>query len=160
MDAVGLDEFRALFRSVPSAVAVVATRADDHVHATTVSAFSSLSAEPPLVMMALERSSDLLAALRGSRSFGLNVLAVGQEELALRCAAKGREKLPPEAWDPQAPQPRLPDAAAWCECSVTDLLEGGDHIIVVALVNSSQRSDRGPLVYQDHAFHALSSVER
>ena len=59
---VALDDFRETLSHVPSPVTIVTTLAEGRAHATTVSAFTSLSAEPPLVLVALDRKSDLLDA--------------------------------------------------------------------------------------------------
>jgi len=73
--------------------------ADGRTHGTTVSAFCSLSAEPPLVLVALDKRSDLLALLRASRRFAVNVLAAGQEEIGVLCATKAEDST---AWRPSS----------------------------------------------------------
>ena len=136
-EGVGFDVFCELFSGVPSAVSVVTSRNGDvGPHGTTVSAFCSLSLSPPLVLVALDRSSDLLALLEQHHRFGINVLAVGQEEIGTQCAKKGPDKLAGVAWRYDDGLPRIDGSAAWLACEVMDLLEGGDHVMVVGLVSS------------------------
>lgn len=154
---ISRDAFRSLFRTVPTAVSVVATRVDDTVHATTISAFTSLSAEPALVMLALKRSSLLLQRLRESGRFGLSVLADDQHAIALTCASSGPDQLTSDLWHPDREDPCLANSAAWCACRVESLIDGGDHVIVIARIIDADHSAASPLVHHAQGFHALGS---
>ncbi|HEY4055490.1 MAG TPA: flavin reductase family protein, partial [Kofleriaceae bacterium] len=77
---------------MPAPVTVITTLERDRPHGTTVSAFCSLSADPPLVLVALDRESNLLRKLRAIGQFGISVLATGQDEIARRCAQKDHGK--------------------------------------------------------------------
>ena len=72
------EQFTQLFRAAPSTVSIVAIAEETGVHATTVSAFSSLSVDPPMVMLALDRRSSLLTLLREGTRFTRNVLSHDQ----------------------------------------------------------------------------------
>jgi flavin reductase (DIM6/NTAB) family NADH-FMN oxidoreductase RutF len=154
---VGFDAFCELFSGVPTAVSVVTSRNGDvGPHGTTVSAFCSLSLTPPLVLVALDRSSDLLALLEDHRRFGINVLAVGQEEIGTQCARKGPDKLAGVEWRYDDGLPRIDGSAAWLACEVMDLLEGGDHVMVVGLVSACEAGRAEPLVYHRRRFLRLA----
>lgn len=84
------DAFRAAMAAVCTPVSVVTTMEDGLPYGTTVSAFTSLSLEPPMLLVSLDRNSDLLAMIRRTGRFGLNVLASSQPELAMNFARKGR----------------------------------------------------------------------
>lgn len=86
------DAFRHVMAGVCTPVSVVTALDGDRPHGTTVSAFASLSMEPPMVLVALDRKSDLLALVRGSGLFGVNVLGSEQSALATRFARKGIAK--------------------------------------------------------------------
>jgi NDP-mannose synthase len=153
---VNFKSFTETFSRVPAPVSVVtAYKEDGQPHGTTVSAFSSLSVNPPLVMVALDRSSDLLALLQRTRRFGLNVLATGQEEIGLGCAQKGPEKLAGVSWTDDGGLPRIDGVASWLECRVENVLPGGDHLIVVGLVTGCETEDAEPLVYHRRGFRKL-----
>ena len=86
------ETFRETLSRFPSGLTVVTalSAADGRAHGTTVSAFTSLSLEPPLVLVALTRSSDLMALLAEEGRFGVNVLAAGQEQVGFACGRRGR----------------------------------------------------------------------
>lgn len=81
--------FREVMSGVATPVSVVTAMDDGRPHGTTVSAFSSLSMQPPMVLVALDRRSELLGLITSSLRFGINVLGGGQSALALAFARKG-----------------------------------------------------------------------
>jgi flavin reductase (DIM6/NTAB) family NADH-FMN oxidoreductase RutF len=156
--AVGLEAFRETFSRIPAAVSVVTTmNGDGAAHGTTVSAFSSLSVEPPLVLVALDHSSDLLRYIRASGRFGMNILGVGQERLGQVCARKGVDKLADVVWRLDDGLPRINDSAGWLACDVYDFLPGGDHEIVLGLVTACEAEESNPLLYHRRRFAGLTS---
>jgi flavin reductase (DIM6/NTAB) family NADH-FMN oxidoreductase RutF len=154
---VGFESFTETFSQVPQAVTVVTTKnGDDVVHGTTVSAFCSLSIDPPLMLVALDRSSDLLELLRTTMRFGVNLLSADQADVGLACAKKGAEKFEAVSWTDEHGLPRIDGAAAWLECEVQELLPGGDHVIVVGLVTACETQEAEPLVYHRRRFLQLT----
>jgi flavin reductase (DIM6/NTAB) family NADH-FMN oxidoreductase RutF len=151
-----LEDFREALSAVPAPVTIVTTIDGGKPHGTTVSAFTSLSADPPLVLVALDRSSDLLRLLRRAGRFGVNLLAAGQEELGLACAKKGVDKFACVPWHDDGGLPRIDETAGWLACDVEELLPGGDHIIVVGLVTACETTEAEPLLYHRRRFHSVS----
>jgi flavin reductase (DIM6/NTAB) family NADH-FMN oxidoreductase RutF len=156
-NGVAVEAFRDALSRVPAAVSVVTTmNGNGRPHATTVSAFCSLSADPPLILVALSHSSDLLGCLRSNGRFGVNLLSVGQETIGRGCAQKGFDKLAEVPWHEDEGLPRLDGAAAWLACDVHDLLPGGDHEIVVGLVTACSAAGAEPLLYHRRRFVELA----
>jgi flavin reductase (DIM6/NTAB) family NADH-FMN oxidoreductase RutF len=153
---VALEDFRETLSRVPSPVTIVTTLADGRAHATTVSAFTSLSADPPLVLVALDRKSDLLELLHRTGRFAINLLACDQADIGLDCAKKGEDKLASVRWQPEDGLPRIEDAAAWLSCEVDQILPGGDHEIVIGLVTACDTGTDEPLVYHRRRFLRLA----
>lgn len=154
---VALHEFREAFSAMPAPVSVVTAIKDGKPHGTTVSAFSSLSADPPLVMLALERSSDLLKMIRETGCFGVNVLSVDQEHIALACARKGPDKFAGVPWYSDRDLPRIEDSASWLACQLEAEFPGGDHVIVVGLITACEAGTSTPLVHLRREFHRPAS---
>ncbi|MDP9223592.1 MAG: flavin reductase family protein, partial [Actinomycetota bacterium] len=147
------EKLREAMSPIPGAVTVVTTTHDRGPHATTVSAFSSLSSDPPLVMIALDRSSDLLGKLEPGGRFAVNLLSAGQEEVGRACALKGPDKLATVPWHEADGLPRIDGAAGWLTCDVHALFPGGDHVIVVGLVTGCESADEtSALVYHRRRF--------
>ncbi|NKQ51620.1 flavin reductase family protein [Amycolatopsis sp. K13G38] len=146
------ENFRDVMAGVCTPVSVVTTMDGARPHGTTVSAFSSLSMRPPMVLVALDRASALLALVRETGRFGLNVLACGQAGLAKRFAGKGNDKFDGVDWAPANGLPRLPGVAGWLACQVSSVVDGGDHMVVMGAVEAAQRTVAPPLTYHARSF--------
>jgi flavin reductase (DIM6/NTAB) family NADH-FMN oxidoreductase RutF len=121
----------------------------------TVSAVSSLSLEPALVVVCLSESSETRRALRPGSPFLVHVLRDGQEGVARALAGKGPDKFAAVAWTPSAEgPPELPGCAVTLACTVDALLPGGDHVIVVGAVGRVERGGGTPLVYHRRRMRA------
>lgn len=153
-DPAGVDPatFRAVMASVAAPVTVVTVMAGQRPHGSTVSAFTSLSLHPPMVLVSLDRASDLLAHIRASGEFGVNVLGAGQAALARAFARKGDDKFDGVDWAAEAGVPRLPGSAGWLACAVERLIPGGDHEVVLGRVIAAEHADVPPLTYHQRSF--------
>lgn len=149
---VTADLFRDVLGSVCTPVTVVTTSHGGAVHASTVSAFSSLSVDPPLVLVALDRTSQLLRLIILARVFAVNVLALDQDGTARALARKRADKLYGTGWFEHEGLPRLPGVSAWIACRVYRLVVGGDHMIVMGLVVGAERGAAPPLLYRQRGF--------
>jgi flavin reductase (DIM6/NTAB) family NADH-FMN oxidoreductase RutF len=145
--------FRDVMASVCAPVAVVTSMACGIPHGTTVSAFASLSMEPPMVLACLDRGSELLALLRRTGRFGLNVLASTQSQLALNFARKGGAgKFADVPWYTDGEVPRIPGAAGFLACAVDQIVPGGDHVIVMGRALIADAAGVPPLTYHNRGF--------
>ncbi len=130
---------------------ISARRGDGEPVATTVNAVTSVSLEPPLLLVCLAHDSDTLAAVEESGKFAVNVLAEGQREHSVRFAAKGASAKTREVefGEHQPGIPCLPGALATVSCRVSAMHRGGDHMIVVgeALSTSSAEGENEPLLF-------------
>jgi flavin reductase (DIM6/NTAB) family NADH-FMN oxidoreductase RutF len=153
--SVDTDTFRQVLATVCTPVAVVTTSAGNRHHGTTVGAFCSLSLDPPLILIALDRGSDLLELITRSGRYGVNVLAENQHEIAAQFAMKSTDKFAGVDWRTDRGLPRLTDAAAWLICGLRELVPGGDHLIAVGAVEQAESADRQPLLYHRRTFGTL-----
>ncbi|MGH3249595.1 MAG: flavin reductase family protein [Trebonia sp.] len=152
--------FREVMASVCTPVSVVTAMAGGLPHGTTVSAFASLSMNPPMVLVSLDLGSELLAVVRQTGQFGLNVLGSGQSALAMTFARKGGAgKFADVPWDIEAGVPRLPGAGGFLVCRVARLVPGGDHIIVLGDVLTARAGRSEPLTYHGRVFGTHVALE-
>jgi flavin reductase (DIM6/NTAB) family NADH-FMN oxidoreductase RutF len=159
-DATLADRFREVMAGVATPVSVVTSMADGLPHGTTVSAFASLSMAPPMVLVSLDRGSDLLALVRESGRFGVNVLGSTQSALALAFARKGGTgKFQGVRWEIDHDLPRLPGAPGWLACDVASLVEGGDHVVALGTVVAAETLDGRPLTYHGRVFGTHAALE-
>jgi flavin reductase (DIM6/NTAB) family NADH-FMN oxidoreductase RutF len=144
--------FRAAMGNVAAAVSVVTVLVDGGPHGTTVSAFSSLSMDPPMLLVSLDNTSTLLSRLRVGSRVGVNVLDAAQDQIALRFARKDSDKFVDIPWQLEDGAPALSARHAWVSMSVARLVEAGDHTLVLGDVLASDVSTESPLTYWQRTF--------
>ena len=147
--AVSSEEFRAALSRFPSGVTVVTTHdTEGRFHGITVSAFSSLSLEPPRVLICVEKTTGSHAALQTSRAFVVNILSDGQRELSERFASQVENKFESvEFSDGIDGIPVLSGCIATLECRLTAVHDGGDHSIFIGEVEKAVVNDGDPILY-------------
>ncbi|MGV0795000.1 flavin reductase family protein [Mycolicibacterium sp. XJ1819] len=158
-----IESFRDLMACVCGPVCVVVTAlAEEAPHGTTVSAFTSLSLNPPMVLVALDTESQLLAILRSAGRFSVNILGTRQADLARRFAVKGRDDFAGVGWSLECDVPRLDGVHGWLACEVDALVPGGDHVVVLGKVLAADAADATrsePLTYHRRTFGTHASIE-
>ena len=144
---------------VPAGVVVVSARQGDEYRALTASSLASVSAEPALVAVALERTSATGAAVVETQAFNVNVLTRGQEFIADRFAGRAPgidlqwRTLPHRLGSNGVPL--LDGCAAWLECRLVQVVAAGDHDICVGEVTAAVTGRGDPLILWDRAFWTL-----
>src|SRR5689334_14880818 len=132
----------------PTGVAVITTELDGRPYGFSANAFSSLSLEPPLVLVCAARTSSTRPALVASGGFGINILAADQEDLCRTFARKVDDRFAGVEWRPSPlGHPVIDGALAYLDCSLHSLLPGGDHVIFTGLVASAQARDGDALMF-------------
>ena len=154
-----------LFRDAASRFAsgvtvAAATHAGMH-HAITATAFASLSLDPPLVLLALDRAGQLIGLVRHSGCVGLSVLSAEQEAIGRRASIPGRALQPLVEEAPTTTAltgaPLLLGALAWFDCEVESISEHGDHAIIVGRVVAAASTEGEPLLYFARRYHRLGA---
>lgn len=147
--AIGQDEFRAALGRFASGVTVVTSRdASGWFHGITVSAFCSVSLEPPLILVCIEKITGSAKAIDESGVFIVNILDRSQQSLSEHFASTIPEKFEDVTYRPGMNGiPVLDDALVTLECRVTTTYDGGDHSIYIAEVENAGIKDGSPLVY-------------
>ncbi len=150
-------EFRQALGHFAAAVTVVTTAGEDGSPAgITVTAFSSLSLDPPLVLVCIDKRAKLHDTFQKDRAFAVNILAESQENVSRRFASSEPDQFREVGYAPgPAGAPLIQDAICAIECKVVDLLPGGDHTIVVGEVGSTRIQEGKPLVYFRSGYAAL-----
>lgn len=157
---VSSSDFKAALSRWPSGVTVVTVLEAGGQRATTVSAFSSVSLVPPLVMVALNNDSVSLSCLAPGGPFAVNVLAAGQDEVSRQCAFSDRVGLDGVDYDSGQNGCALIDGAlVHLECTVHSIVPAGDHHVVLGLVSRAQHSDSAPLLYWHRKYGEFTPSE-
>jgi 4-nitrophenol 2-monooxygenase / 4-nitrocatechol 4-monooxygenase, reductase component len=150
--------FRDVIGRFTSGVTVITTAVDGTRFGTTASAFSSLSMEPPMVLVCLNKTSDTQAAVLKAGAFAVNIPSDGQQDLAYRFARKG-DKFGDLAHEVgRRGVPVLQGTLAHLECEVGETVTGGTHTVFLAHVAVAAGHDGTPLTYYRGRFGRLESV--
>jgi flavin reductase (DIM6/NTAB) family NADH-FMN oxidoreductase RutF len=126
-------------------VTIVTYPGDDGPRGLTVNSFTSVSLDPPLVLVCLDRRSRAAASFDRT-PFAVNVLHARQRALALHFAGRPREGLVPD-WSTHGGVPLLQDSLAWLVCEPWQQLQAGDHVVVLGKVSAFGAADQPPLCF-------------
>lgn len=150
-------QFRDIMRSMVAGVTVITTSHAGHLHGMTATAFSSVSAAPPTVLIVLNRSTRTHPLVTASRHFVVNLLAEDQAELGQRFAGKLDDQFAGIAYTlNEHDVPVLQGAVANLECETIDEMNVGTHTIFIGRVLKGERSRTSPLVYHDGSYKVVA----
>ena len=141
-------EFRRALSALAAGVCVVTVQdAAGRATGMTATSVTSLSLEPPLVLVCVGRDAALHDTIVAAPSFGVVLLAAGQQELAARFATRGQQEF--AGGEPATPAglPRIAGALGTLDCRRQAVLPGGDHSIVVGVVEWADTATAEPLLY-------------
>jgi flavin reductase (DIM6/NTAB) family NADH-FMN oxidoreductase RutF len=141
--------FRAVLGRFASGITVVTAQDDEGKdHGMTVTAFSSVSLEPPLVLVCIARNATMHDTLYGAGTFAVNLLSLGQEALSRRFAESRDDRFDGVGYGRNLTGAALlDDALAHLECTTWARYDGGDHTIIVGRVDRAEARDARPLLY-------------
>jgi flavin reductase (DIM6/NTAB) family NADH-FMN oxidoreductase RutF len=144
---------------VPAGVVVISARSGDGYRGLTASSLLSISLDPPMVLVGLERETATRAAVAATKAFNVSVLTRSQEFIADRFA--GRAPAIDASWR-DVPHhlgvnglPLIEGCAAWLECMLIEMRPAGDHDICLGEVTAASAGSGDPLILWDRAFWTL-----
>lgn len=147
--------FRAVMRHFPTGVTVVTSIKDGEPRGVTVNAFASVSADPPMVLICINREARSYLYISTSKIFCVNILSGDQRALAERFSGKLREKqFEGVGYRTDATGAAVLDGVVGhLDCEVTEEHHAGTHSIFIGRVISGDSRPGSPLGYYDGAFH-------
>lgn len=143
-------EYRRLAGLFATGVTVVTTRVGDDIHGMTANAFTSLSLDPLLIIICVDRRARMHPIIQRAGAFAVNFLHEGQEAISRNYAGQPQEGIADILhFSEDAGVPIILGCLASLRCAVHEVLEGGDHAVVIGRVTEMIRGDVGahPLVY-------------
>jgi flavin reductase (DIM6/NTAB) family NADH-FMN oxidoreductase RutF len=144
---------------VPAGVVVISARSADGYRGLTATSLVSISVDPPMVLVGLEREAATRAAVAATGTFNVSVLTRSQEFIADRFA--GRAPAIDALWRDVPHRlgvnglPLIEGCAAWLECRLVEMRPAGDHDICVGEVTGASAGAGDPLILWDRAFWTL-----
>lgn len=152
--------FRNTMGLFATGVTVVAVAFEGEVHGMTANAITSVSLEPLLVLVCIQKTAHLMSFLEQSGSFSINILSEDREDLSLFFANMwANNEPPPFTFLPWTGAPRLEGAIGAVACQTDQILEGGDHWIVLGRVVEVYQAENptNPLLYYRGQYRQLST---
>jgi flavin reductase (DIM6/NTAB) family NADH-FMN oxidoreductase RutF len=161
---ISSEELRYVMRSWSTGVSLVSSHHDGLRHGMTVSAFTSVSLEPPLVLISLERITRTRRLVDASGHFAVSILAADQRELSDRFAGRipddGDRFEGIATRDTPSGCPVPHDSLAFLDCQVTTTYEGGTHTIFLGEVLAAEVLRQAPpLLYFNQDYRSLLDPE-
>jgi flavin reductase (DIM6/NTAB) family NADH-FMN oxidoreductase RutF len=150
------DEFREVISHFASGVTVVTTLHDERAYGTTASAVASLSLDPPMLLVCMNKQSETGRAVAASGHFAVNILGAEHADLAERFARKGGDKFEGVATTPGLwGEPLFDEGVATLECRVSEQTAAATHYVFFAEVVSATARGGEPLAYFKGRFGRL-----
>jgi len=157
MAPVTSEEFRRACGRFASGVTIASVLdAGGAPHGLTVSSFTAVSLDPPLILICLGHEVSAIEHFRTAKYFGVNVLAEDQRAFSDRFARKGRDRFDGLEWQSgKTGVPILAGALAAMECAVHQRFTSGDHDIFVGEMVNAQVADGQPLIHYASRYRGL-----
>jgi len=151
--------FRDTMGRFATGVCIVTAFSEHGPAGLTTNAVTSLSLDPPLLLVCFDNASRTLPVVREAERFAVNILRTGQEELAKTFASKALpdEKFAAVTHTVDHGVPVLDDALAWLACDLQALHPGGDHTIGVGAVTQLGASEGEPLLFVRGRYVSLTT---
>ncbi len=152
-------EQRRIFGRFATGITVLSTIADKETWGMTANAVTSLSLEPPLVLVAVVRNSATDGYVKASRCFALNILSAEQKHLSTRYSGPGpRDFSDLETKTAVTGCPILVEALAWVDCRLVEVFSGGDHEIFIGeiVAGDAHTGEKKPLLYYSGQYAQLA----
>jgi flavin reductase (DIM6/NTAB) family NADH-FMN oxidoreductase RutF len=157
---VSVDDFKKALQLWASGVTVVTTQSEKYgVQGMTVTAFSSVSANPPQILVCINASADTGAGIDESQCFAVNVLNAEQQDVSNQFAGgcSQKERFENTAWEPGITgAPILTDSIMSLDCKVVEKVRAGTHWIIIGEVQDTIRRSGDPLLYYCGNYRQLS----
>ena len=160
MPLINKQTFRDALSAFPSGVTIVSTTDEEGHHwGFTASSFSSVSMDPPLVLVCLANTADSHPAFVKATRYAINILSQDQKDVAMHFARKNVDKFGVHEFhfgtDDNPRPPVLPGSMATLICSARDVHVAGDHTVLIGEIEDVELSDATPLVYFNRGFRNL-----
>jgi len=161
LSPVGSAVYRAACARFATGVSVVTCLdAEGHPHGLTINSFTSISLEPPLILVSIDLSHAILGHFLKCPWFAVNVLSEDQERISHRFSSVSENRFNDVDWQTgESGMPLLAGTLAHLECSAVRHIEIGDHAVLIGEVRRASHSEGKPLIYFNRCYRSLRDNE-
>lgn len=154
-------EFRNAMGTFATGVTVITSGSDPNWHGMTANAFSSLSLDPPLILVCVDKGTHMLEVLQETRAFTVNILSAEQEETSTYFATSSRTHGAEEFAKTKytigtTGTPRIAGTIGVLDCTLHSVAEGGDHDIYIGEVKAFEIAGGDPLLFFAGRYRGLA----
>lgn len=150
-------EQRRIMGLFATGVTVVSTQHEEETWGMTANAVTSLSLDPPLVLVAVQRESQTHAKLKQAGCFAVNILSAEQEEISNRFAFKGPKDFSDLDFTTDVTgSPILSATLGYVDCQLKEILPGGDHDLFIGEIVAGKANEGEPLLYYQGKYVELA----
>lgn len=160
-DALDFAGFANTMASLASTVCVATAALGDERYGRTVTAVTSLSAQPPTLLVSIAKDSDLARLIEETKRFSLSLLAQGQQAIGDAFAGKGdvTDRFGIGTWEKwPSGQPKLAGAASSIECRLAGTIELDDRRVFIGVLIGAETSEASPLIWYERSYHGLAPL--
>lgn len=162
--SISADNFKDVLRLFPAGVTVVTVKSGERIHGLTVSAFMSVSAEPPLIVVAIDKRNSGHEMLEMSDAvFAVNILTEDQSETSNTFAWGEGDRFAGGDWKTAVTgAPVLNDALAYLDCTIYSRQSVGSHTLYIGEVQASSVNfvEGKPLVYWNRGYQSVQLIPK
>ena len=159
--AIDKELFRRVLSHFAASVTVVTTVDEaQRPYGLTATAFSSVSLDPPLVLVCVDKKAETYPQFEPAGIFAVNFLSLEQRDISQRFAKHGGEKFNGLGWRPGSlGAPLLDGTIGFVECRICHWYDAGDHTIMVGEIESADAGAGEPLLHFRHAYRRVNDLE-
>jgi flavin reductase (DIM6/NTAB) family NADH-FMN oxidoreductase RutF len=157
MSSIAASLYRRTCSLFATGITVITTLDENgHPHGMTVNSFSSVSLDPPLVLVCIDLRNAILGHFLTSACFAVNILAEHQEEVSRRFSSASENRFHGMEWERgESGVPLLGGVLARMECALTKTFEAGDHAVLVGEVRHASWREGKPLLYFNSSYRNM-----
>lgn len=158
--AIDNQEFKNVLKLWASGVSVITANSSDGVQGMTATSFTSVSMDPPQILVCINDSAETGAAILQDKKFAVNILTAAQEQVSNQFAGGSsmEERFANVTWHKgDLGLPVLDEALASMECTVVQQVRAGTHWIVIGEIQSTQSTESEPLLYFNSSYKKLAN---
>jgi len=133
------------------------TAPDGKPHGLTVNSFTSVSMTPPMVLICIDHKANVMDCFRQASAFGVSILTDQQMTASNRFATRGEDRFQATEWHAgESGAPLIDGALATFDCAVHQIVDAGDHAIVIGVVKALTTAEGRPLLYWGSSYQSLA----
>ncbi|MBS4172969.1 flavin reductase family protein [Bacillus sp. FJAT-49736] len=151
-------DFRNAMGNFATGITVVTTEMDGKIEGMTVNAFMSVSLDPMLVVVSVDKQAPMYDILQQTKKYAVSILREDQEDLSMIFADQipGKDVV---EFDRLDGQPVLTNAITTVACEVQDMVKAGDHMLFIGKVTDISIQEGNPLLYFGGKYHHVKNID-